>query len=152
MLNTCGSPDPTQADVSRAAPGDGPGTGIGVPSVGRSPHAMRTPGWIGEGIPDYIRWFLYEPQTRGAEISARALPQARYDASYRTSANFINWVTNTYDKDLPRKVNAAAREGRYMDEIWKELTGKTVQELGEEWKKAIGERLAANAAAPAAGN
>ena len=31
----------------------------------------RTPGWITEGIPDYIRWFLYEPETKGAEITAR---------------------------------------------------------------------------------
>ena len=28
----------------------------------------RPPGWLGEGIPDYIRWYLYEPQSKGCEI------------------------------------------------------------------------------------
>lgn len=96
-----------------------------------------TPGWVVEGIADYIRWFLYEPQTRGAEISTRNAARARYDASYRTSANFLNWVVKTHDKDLLRHLNAAAREGRYSEAIWKERTGSTVQELGEQWKKSL---------------
>src|SRR6266404_735415 len=27
----------------------------------------RTPGWLVEGIPDYIRWFCFEPQSHGAD-------------------------------------------------------------------------------------
>jgi hypothetical protein len=52
------------------------------------PNTTRMPGWLVEGIPDYIRWFLYEPQTKGAEITARNLTRAKYDASYRITANF----------------------------------------------------------------
>src|SRR6185436_6232266 len=44
-----------------------------------NPNATRTPGWITEGIPDYIRWFIYEPESRGAEITARNLSRAKYD-------------------------------------------------------------------------
>ncbi|MES2569872.1 MAG: basic secretory protein-like protein, partial [Verrucomicrobiota bacterium] len=108
-----------------------------------NPNPTRTPGWITEGIPDYVRWFLYEPQTRGAELTQRNIAQARYDASYRVTGNFLHWVTENYDKELTQKLNAAAREGRYSDEIWKELTKKSVQELADEWKKANEERLAA---------
>jgi len=58
-----------------------------VQSYGRArrtnPQATRTPGWLVEGIPDYIRWFLYEPETKGAEITQRNLARAKYDASYR---------------------------------------------------------------------
>ena len=90
-----------------------------------------------EGIADYIRWFLYEPETRGAEITRRSFARARYDASYRVSANFLNWVTKTYDRQLIAKLNAAAREGRYSEDLWKEYTGHTVQELGTEWKTAL---------------
>ena len=43
-------------------------------------EAQRMPGWLVEGIPDYIRWYLYEPQTKGAEIAARNVARARYDA------------------------------------------------------------------------
>ena len=111
-----------------------------VQSYGRArrtnPNATRTPGWLVEGLADYIRWFLYEPQTKGAEITARNLDRAKYDASYRVTGNFLNWVVLNHDRELVRKLNAAAREGRYTEQLWKDWTGKTVQELGEAWKKA----------------
>ncbi len=108
-------------------------------------NPRRTPGWLVEGIADYIRWFLYEPETKGAEITARNISRARYDASYRVSANFLNWVTNTYDKEIVRRLNEAAREGRYSEGLWKEYTGHTVQELGELWKAAMEKKIAAEA-------
>jgi hypothetical protein len=112
-----------------------------------NPDATRTPGWVVEGICDYIRWFLYEPETHGAEITARNIAQARYDANYRISANFLNWVTATYDKEIVRKLNAAARQGKYSEDLWKEYTGHTVQELGDEWKKDMEKKIAAEPAA-----
>src|SRR5262249_9499034 len=33
-----------------------------------NPNATRPPGWLVEGIPDYVRWFIYEPQSHGADI------------------------------------------------------------------------------------
>jgi hypothetical protein len=104
-------------------------------------NASRTPGWIVEGIPDYIRWFLYEPQSKGAEITERNWDRAKYDASYRVSGNFFNWLVTTKSKDLVKNLNAAAREGKYSLDLWKEWTGKSLDELGEEWKKTNGERL-----------
>ena len=102
-----------------------------------------TPGWLTEGIPDYIRWFLFEPQSKGAEITKENLASAKYDGSYRVSGNFLDWVTRTYDKEIVRKLNAAAREGKYTEELWNELTGKTVKELGDEWKIFHEKRLSA---------
>jgi hypothetical protein len=110
-----------------------------------NPQATRTPGWLVEGICDYIRWFLYEPQARGAEITSRNLERARYDASYRISGNFLNWVTETYCRDLVQRLNAAARAGRYHEELWKTATGHTLQELGDEWKAAMEKKIAAEA-------
>lgn len=107
----------------------------------RKRNASPTPGWIVEGIADYIRWFLYEPESRGAEITKRNLAQARYDASYRVTGNFLNWVVQHKDKELIRKLNTAAREGRYSEQLWKEWTGKSVAELGEEWKQFNEQRL-----------
>jgi hypothetical protein len=109
-----------------------------VQSYGRArrlnPQATRTPGWLVEGIPDYIRWFLYEPETKGAEITERNLARAKYDASYRITGNFLNWATQRHDREIVRKLNAAAREGKYAEQLWKDWTGKTLQELGEEWR------------------
>ncbi len=102
------------------------------------------PGWLTEGIADYVRWFLYEPQSKGAEITKANLAQARYDASYRISANFLDWVTRTYDRDIVRKLNAAAREGRYRPQLWQEFAGKPLEVLGEEWRALNARRLGAS--------
>lgn len=105
-------------------------------------NATPTPGWLVEGIADYIRWFLYEPQSHGAEISRQGLARARYDASYRTSANFLNWVIGQHGDRVLRELNAAARLGAYDEGLWKKLTGHTVQELGDQWKAALEKQLA----------
>lgn len=114
-----------------------------------NPGAARTPGWLVEGIADYIRWFLYEPGTRGAEITARNFDRAKYDASYRITANFLNWVTETHDRELVRKLNAAARAGKYAEALWLEYTGRTLAQLGEDWRNACQARI--QAAVPAGG-
>jgi hypothetical protein len=103
-----------------------------------NPNAERPPGWLVEGIPDYIRWYKYEPQTKGAEMRRSQLVKARFDGSYRISANFLNFVTTKYQKpDLFVTLNAALRQGKYQTDMWKALTGKTVDELNDEWKAAL---------------
>ena len=95
---------------------------------------------------DYFRWFKYEPQSHGADViwmSKRGKNfSPRYNGSYRITANFLNWTTEKYDHNLVTELNAAMRGGTYNEEIWKKLTGKTVQELGAEWKKDIEAQLA----------
>jgi hypothetical protein len=110
------------------------------------PDATRPPGWLVEGIADYIRWFLFEPETRGAEITRRNLARANYDASYRITGNFLDWVTKEYDSEIVRRLNAAARDGMYKEQLWVEYTGKTVQQLNDEWIKANEARLGGAAA------
>jgi hypothetical protein len=101
------------------------------------PEAMKFPGWMTEGLADYIRWFLYEPESKGAELSARQADRVNYDGNYRITANFLNWVVGKHSPKIVAELNAAAREGRYHDSMWIKLTGKTVAELGAEWKAAL---------------
>ncbi|MBK1884088.1 hypothetical protein JIN85_16835 [Luteolibacter pohnpeiensis] len=101
---------------------------------GRYARGRGAPTWVTEGAADYIRWFLYEPQAMGAEITKRNFNNAKYDSSYRITANFYKFVIDNYEKDLMRKLNLAVHEG-YKEELWKEWTGKTLQELGDEWKE-----------------
>lgn len=108
---------------------------------GYSRRGTPTPGWLVEGIADYIRWFLYEPEKKGAEITKRSLPTAKFDSSYRITGNFLDWVTRRYDEEIVPKLNAAARNGLYNEQLWREWTGKTLQELGAEWKEHHAERL-----------
>jgi hypothetical protein len=101
-------------------------------------------GWLTEGIPDYIRWFIYEPKSRGASVEyihGRVTSEAKrgrvfepkYSDSYRISANFLNFVTLKYDRHIVTKLNDALREGKYYDDIWADNTGKTVQQLSDAW-------------------
>jgi len=114
----------------------------------RTPGGTRAPGWLVEGIPDYIRFFKYEPQIHGADIywlKGRRNLNLNYDGRYRISANFLNYVVEKYDRDqsLFSKVNAACRDRKYTDAIWQELTGKALADLNEEWKTAVKQQLAA---------
>lgn len=93
----------------------------------------RNPGWLVEGVADYVRFFKYEPN------KPRPLPpeRAKYDGSYRTTAAFLVFVSEKYDPQAVRKLNAAMREGKYKPEVWKDITGLTVEELGREWQKSL---------------
>ena len=113
-----------------------------------NPDFKPAPGWLVEGIPDYIRWFLYEPQSHGADVTwlrARRAVALKHDAGYRVSANFLNYAVEHHDpkKELITRLNAACRQGRYTDELWQACTGKTLRELNDEWKAATEKQLAA---------
>jgi hypothetical protein len=112
-----------------------------------NPDGPRPPGYLTEGIPDYIRWFLYEPQSHGADLiwlQAQRNPNLNYDRAYRTTANFLDYVINKYDKEkvLIQKLNAACRQRKSTEEIWPAVTGKKVEELNDEWKAAVTKQLA----------
>ncbi len=105
--------------------------------------AKRPPGWLVEGIADYVRWYVFEPQSNGCEITRRNLPRARYDGNYRITANFLNWAGETYDKKLVPRLNAAIRQGKYRDSLWQDYTGHALQDLGAEWREGLEKKLAA---------
>jgi len=103
-----------------------------------NPDYKRPPGWLVEGIPDYVRWFLYEPQSHGADATffrKRKSVTLKYDGLYRISANFLNYVIQPYgSQNLLATMNAACRQGTYTDDLWKDKTGKSIEELNDEWK------------------
>ncbi len=96
------------------------------------------PGWLVEGVADYFRFFIYEPGKIG-----RIARDPHYNQAYRTTAAFLKFVTDKYDKDLVKKLNKAMREGTYKDQMFKDLTGKTLPELDEEWRTSLGIKKAA---------
>ncbi len=96
-------------------------------------RGVRNPGWLVEGMADYERFFKYEPGKAGPVDPDKA----HYDGSYRVSATFLNFVSEKYDKDLVRQLNAHMREGKYSNDLFKELTGKTLKELDDEWRESL---------------
>ena len=125
-----------------------------------SPRARSDTGWLTEGIPDYIRWFLFEPNSHGAdfiyfkELSESAAKKGqtyelKYDGKYRPTGYFLNFITQKYDPQIVSKVSDSLRQGRYYEAIWFDNTGKTLQELNQEWLDAFQKELKAGAAVSA---
>jgi hypothetical protein len=94
----------------------------------------NNPGWLVEGIADYIRFYKYEPN----KPKALRPEQAKYNGSYRVTAAFLDYLTQKHDKDIVGKLNKAMREGEYKEEVFKVLTKKSLAELDEEWRASLG--------------
>lgn len=102
--------------------------------VAQQYRGRGNPGWLVEGVADWIRWFQYEPES----LRPRPDPaRARYTDSYRTTAAFLHYLTEKHDKDLVKRLNAAMREGRYSADLWKEHLGKTVDDLWAEYAETL---------------
>jgi hypothetical protein len=105
-----------------------------VQQYGRTRGAQRNPGWMVEGLADYIRWFLYEP----AEKRRQPNPdRANYTDSYQTTAAFLDYVVDEHDPKLIEKFNAAMRTGDYDEALWEEYTDKSVDELWTEYVRTL---------------
>jgi hypothetical protein len=106
-----------------------------VQQYGHVKGGNPVPGWLTEGIADYIRWWKFEPASARRPISAtsrRGRP-ASYRSGYQTTAAFLEYVAKNHDHEIVVKLNAAARDGTYAPELWKKYTGKTVDELWTEF-------------------
>jgi hypothetical protein len=108
-------------------------------------------GWLTEGIPDYIRWFLYQPEAHGADlVYFKGKADPKYDGAYRPSAYFLNFVTQKYDPKIVTKLNDVCRQGKYYEAIWFDNTGKTLQQLNGEWLDMVHKQAGAASAVSAA--
>ncbi len=88
------------------------------------------PGWLVEGIADYIRWWRYEPEAPRTPINPQ---KASYRDSYRTTAAFLAWVVGKYDRRLVSNLDRALRTRAYSDELFQKATGKSLDQLWTEF-------------------
>ena len=100
-------------------------------------HNRHSPGWLIEGSADYIRWFQYEPESKRPRPDPR---RAKLTDGYRTTAAFLNYLSGKYDKSIVTKLNAAMREGNYTDQTFKEITGKSLDDLWQEYVATLKKR------------
>ena len=92
--------------------------------------SRRVPGWVTEGIADYVRWFDYEPESRRPRVNPR---RAKYTDSYQTTAAFFDWIVKSRDKTFITRLNTACRSGNYKVELFQEFAGKPVDGLWAEF-------------------
>ena len=94
------------------------------------PSGPNKPGWLVEGIADYIRWWRYEPEMPRTRIDPL---KASYRDSYRVTAAFLAWITAKYDRRIVPVLDRSLRQGKYSDGIFKEVTGKDLDMLWSEF-------------------
>jgi len=93
-----------------------------------------TPGWFSEGTADYVR-FKFLPDSKWAKIVSTHTDKSKPLGAYWSSSAFLIWIEKNYSPKAVETVSRLSREGKYSDDIWKKLTGKTLESLTEEYKK-----------------
>lgn len=86
------------------------------------------PGWLTEGIADYVRYRFGVDNEGGGWSLPTYRPDQHYTNSYRITARFLLWIENKTEGAV-KKLDAAMRTNTYGASLWKDLTGKNVDEL-----------------------
>lgn len=92
------------------------------------------PGWLVEGIADYVRIVDFEPEAPRPRIDPE---RASYRDAYKTTAIFLEWACRDYDPQLVRKLDAVLCAGKYDKSSFEALTGKTLDDLWEEFAESL---------------
>jgi Peptidase of plants and bacteria len=93
------------------------------------------PVWLTEGIADYVR-YKYGVDNVGSKWS---LPdynaKQSYKNSYRITARFFAWLEQNVKSGLIAALDQQLRAHQYTEESWTALTGKTLDQLWEDYSK-----------------
>lgn len=93
------------------------------------------PGWLTEGIADYVRAEYGIANEEGGWSLPDYKKEAHYTNSYRITARFLIWVSQNYDKNLVYKLNKHLRENTYDVSLWRNYTGHTLDKLWAEYSE-----------------
>jgi hypothetical protein len=84
------------------------------------------PGWITEGIADYVRFQLgYATSWTYFHCAS----DVRYTDGYNCGATFLRYVQLHYDSNIIKQVDASMRANTYTDALFQAKTGKTIAQL-----------------------
>lgn len=96
------------------------------------------PVWLTEGIADFIRykygvdnigskWFLPDLRPEDNDI--------KYENSYRITARFFEWINQKIKPGLIIQIDKELRNHTYKQNTWVRLSGKSIDELWNEYAK-----------------
>lgn len=107
--------------------------------VQQYPNSRTKPGWLVEGIADYIRWWRYEPELHSGTGRTKVNPAtAKYTDAYRTTAVWLAWASRTYDMRLVPSLDKAMRDREDPMPVFLKVTGKSADDLWAEFVKTLG--------------
>lgn len=94
-------------------------------------NSPSNPGWLVEGVADYLRYYVVEPGTGGAKFNAK---EGDYKGGYQRAAGLLNWIERQKGPGVVARLNAAMRAGRFNPETFKEVTGATPDDAWRGYK------------------
>ena len=89
------------------------------------------PGWVTEGIADYIRWYLYEQKP--LDWFPQGEPEKGYEAAYKITGGFFVWITESKNSNIIKLLNKAMKEGTYIEDIFHQETKMPLDSLWDEY-------------------
>ncbi len=97
-------------------------------------YPAGNPGWVVEGMADYLRWGIYD----GKPLSWFPVSEKKngYEDSYRVTAGFFLWLESGPAPGIVRRLDWAMRKKDYEDHIFRECSGKSLATLWNEYLKA----------------
>ncbi|WP_211330008.1 basic secretory protein-like protein [Deminuibacter soli] len=111
-------------------------------------YPSYNPVWLIEGIADYAR-YTYGVANAAAGWSLPAYSSSQsYTDSYRVTARFLVWIQQHGYPQIVDNLNSALHSGTYTSNTWVTLTGKTVDQLWQQY----GQNPALDADLPPIGN
>lgn len=93
------------------------------------------PGWLTEGIADFAR-YKFGVDNAGSKWSLPDLkPTHHYKNSYRITARFFAWIESKVKSGTIQEIDKSLREHTYTAVIWKNITGKDLDDLWADYIK-----------------
>lgn len=94
------------------------------------------PGWLVEGIADYVRWKYAREKTGSGWELPNFDSNQHYTNSYRITARFLAWLEKKIQRDIINRLDQGLRQNQYDNgRLWSRITGKTVDQLWNDYAK-----------------
>lgn len=94
------------------------------------------PVWLTEGLADYGREVFGVYNKEAGWALPKYNEKQHYTNAYRVTAAFILWLEKNVREDIAARLNDSMKKNTYTDNTWVELTGKTVDQLWDDYAKA----------------
>ncbi|CAF2760990.1 unnamed protein product [Rotaria sp. Silwood2] len=96
-------------------------------------YSFDNPTWLVEGIADYVR----EKYGMNNVAAGWSMPNycfnQMYTDSYRVTARFLIWLESRINSSIVEQLDKCLRQGSYTEQIWQQLTGKTIDQLWNQY-------------------
>lgn len=94
------------------------------------------PGWLVEGIADYVRHHYGVNDAVGGWRLPDYAADQELAQGYRSAGRFLVWLEQQGHAGVVEALDARARAGAYTPEVWAELTGQSLEALWDEYRAA----------------